>query len=364
MMWIVPAIVLGYGMLVKGPFIFIFFYGVVVEVMWYSNRLKELLRIEHIAGIFVFSLISLWWFYLASLQAPPMVIMEKMSSQLLIRFIQQIDWDGWAENILKAFVNLLPWLLIAPILWDKKLFAVMTPDEQTLFRGCRTGTIAVFVIINFMPGTSARYSLPVVTTFCLLMGWMLSLHKEWLATDRLWKNILLICLPVSCLSAVAGLIFVSRLPGSFAALGFAVCATAVVYRMRNKIKNTTALSLVTAVVVAAGTLQYSTFGLDIFRSVERRRPAATAINNIVGADQTLYIFKPGTFLNPVLFRLRPTQVFIYDVNDISKNVHYMLVKRQDLEAGQMQNHISGRSPEVLYEANERLTGDYRLVRLQ
>ena len=41
LLWVVPSIVLAFGMLVKGPFIFIFFYSVVISVLCYSKKLKE-----------------------------------------------------------------------------------------------------------------------------------------------------------------------------------------------------------------------------------------------------------------------------------------------------------------------------------
>jgi 4-amino-4-deoxy-L-arabinose transferase-like glycosyltransferase len=364
LMWIIPSIFLGYGNLVKGPFIFIFFYCVVVGVMFYSNRLKELFRLEHFVGIFVFLLISLWWFYLASQQAPPIVIATELSGQLMIRVIREIILLGWAKIVLRSFAGLLPWLIIAPILWDKKLIAEMSQPEQNIFRGCRLGTVVSFVVIDLLPGTAARYSLPAVTTLCLLLGWALSRRKEWVSTDQLWKTILLICLPVSCLSAIAGLIFVSRLPWSFAALGFSICTTAVVYWKRKAIQNTTILSLVTAAAFAVAALQYSTFGLDIAKPQEDRKPTAMAINNIVPSDQTLHIYDPGTFLNAVIFTLKPKLVFVYDPNSIDESVHYILIRKADLEAVDIQNRVSSRSPEIIYEAPERLNGDYRLVRLK
>lgn len=364
LLWIVPSILLGYGMLVKGPFIFIFFYCVAVAVMWHSNRLKELLRIEHFAGIFVYSSISLWWFYLASLQAPPFEIAQKMTGQLLVRIIGEFNFAAWSYTVLRAVLMLLPWLLLMPVLWDKHLARSMTADEFRMFRSCRMGTVAAFVIINLMPNAAARYSMPAVTTMSVLLGWALAVRNEWVPTDRLWKNILLFCLAVLCVTAVGGFVFKSRSAGSFLAICAAIIVATIIFRLRDKINNKTALVIATGAVFSVAALQYATYGLDIVKSKAIRQPAAEAINNIVAPGQKLYIFRPGTFLNPVIFSLKPALVFVYDANDINGSVHYLLIKKADFEAGAMQNRLNGMSPEVLYEADEHLDGNYRLVMLK
>jgi len=363
LLWLAPSIVLGFGMLVKGPFILIFFYSVVVSVLWYSRRPKDLLAIQHLVGLSVVLLMALGWFYLASQQTSGSKMTGQMSGQLLTRIIRKPDVIYWGRNVARSFTNFLPWLVFIPMLWDKKLTSQIEQAYWTLFRGCQLGLVTGFVVINLMPGMESRYSMPVIPLASVLLGWMLSLRKELCSSEQLWKNILLACFLASCLTAAAGLIFVTRTLIAFVVLALAICATAIVFWKRNAIKYPPLLSLVTAVFVVVAMLQYSCFGLELVTANEKRRPAAMNVNRIVPAGQTLYILKPGNQLNPVIFYIQPPISYVLDANDVNDNMHYLLLKNADLKALKAEGKISKRPGAVLYEFTDDIQGQYRLVQL-
>jgi 4-amino-4-deoxy-L-arabinose transferase-like glycosyltransferase len=362
LLWIPAGLVLGFALLVKGPFILIFFYSVVISVLWYEKKLKELLRIEHIVAVGIAAIMVGSWVLMAFQQTNATAMTSRMSSQLAIRVIRKLDFLYWGKNVLKEFKTFLPWLVFVLILWDRKLVSRITPEYQPLFRGSRLGIVISFIAITLMPGMEGRYTMPLIPLISVLLGWMLSLHKEAVSTDRLWKSILLVCFAVLCVTAAGGLIFVTKSAGTVVALAAAICATVVVFRKRNAIQSKLELSLVTMLLVMVLMLQYSSFFLDIVVSKERRSIAATEVNKLVPAGRTLHIYRPGSFIYPTLFRLRPPISYALDANDIDEQVQYLLIKQKDLDALRAAEKITSRSPEVIYE----LTGipdEYRLLRL-
>lgn len=120
----------------------------------------------------------------------------------------------------------------------------------------------------------------------------------------------------------------------------------------------------TAVVVLVAMLKYSCFGLEIVTSKEKHRPAAMSVNEIVPKGETLYIFKPGNQLNPVIFYISTPISYVLEANDIDEKLHYLLIKKADLEAFESEGGISVRSAEVLYKFTDRISGNYRLVHLK
>jgi 4-amino-4-deoxy-L-arabinose transferase-like glycosyltransferase len=363
LLWLAPSVVLAFGMLVKGPFILIFFYSVVISVLCYSRKFKSVFSIWHILGVGIILFLCLGWLYLAFKETSATIMSFEMRSQLLIRIIAKFEFLYWAQNVVRALIVFLPWLLFVPMLWDKSLIAQIESPNLPLFRGCRLGMVIGFAAIILMPKMEARYTMPVIPITCILLGWLLSLRKELVPTDRLWKNILLVCLVVSCLTALGGLVFISKSPGVIVALILAVCAAFVVLRNRNEIGDTTGLTLVTALVFIIGMLQYTSYGLDIVTSQETRRPAAMAINNAVPEGQTIYIYKPISYLYPTVFSLRPPVDYILDDNDVNEQIHYLLIKKEDLKALKAEKKTGPDSGEVLYELPDRIEGQFRLVHL-
>jgi 4-amino-4-deoxy-L-arabinose transferase-like glycosyltransferase len=364
LLWMPAGIVLGFGLLVKGPFIQVFFYSVVVSVLWYEKKLKELLRIEHIAAAGVAAIMAGAWVLMAFLQTNATAMTSRMSSQLLIRIIGDLDILYWGQNVLREFEAFLPWLLFVPMLWNKSLTSRIAPQYQPLFLGSRLGMVIGFVIITLMPRMEARYTMPLIPLISVLLGWLLSLHKEVVSTDRLWKNIVLVCLLVSCLIAAAGLIFVTRSPATVATLAATIIATAFVLRKRNAIQGKLELTLATMLLVMILMLQHSTFFLDIAISRETRRPAAMAVNSIVPEGETINLFKPGSYIYPTVFRLRPPIRYILDANDVNEQVHYLLIKEDDLDGLKAEKRIASGSDEELYELPDEIPDEYRLVRLK
>ena len=364
LLWLAPSIVLAFGMLVKGPFILLFFYSVVIFVLYYSKKLKSLFSIWHIVGLGIALLPFCIWLLLAFQRTSASKMSSQMTNQLLIRIIDKVDILYWGQNFVRAFLNILPWLVFLPMLWSRKLTSRIAPQYEAIFRGSRLGVVIGFCIISLMPKMEARYTIPLIPLVSVLLGWMLSLQKEIVSTDRLWKNILLAGFVVSCVTAAMGLIFVSISTGTIIAMAAAICATIFIFLKREAIQGKPELSLATMLLVIILSLQYSSTILDISVPMENRASIGTDINRIVPSGETINLYNPGSLIYPAIFRLRSPIGYLHDANDINEQVHYIFIRQKYLKTQSVQDKIASRSPRVLYETADTVPDEYQLLRLE
>jgi 4-amino-4-deoxy-L-arabinose transferase-like glycosyltransferase len=362
-LWIPPYILLGFGMLVKGPFILIFFYCAVLAVLWYAGKLKKLFTFQHAVAIAIFLIMTLGWAYLAFQHTAADKMTGRMTDQLLARLVpRNVNFIHWGSAIIHSFINFVPWLLFVPLLWNKKLISQIAPEHIALFKGCRLGLVLGFAVINLMPGVQPRYSLPAFGLASLLLGWILSLRKDFTASDRVWRTVLLAGLFIAALAALAGLIAIIRTPFAFIVTALTICIAAVIFHRRTLLKSTLSLSMITAVLTVVIVLQYAVFGMSLITSRERRRPAAAVVNNALPPGQTVYVFKPG--YRAFLFYVRPPLKYVLGDDQVGDDVHYLLLEQQDWERLKNLPRISSRDPIILCQLPDNVEGQYNLVKLK
>ena len=362
-LWMLPSIVLGFGILVKGPFIIVFFYGTIIAVLIYTRRLKELFTIQHILAVTIILAMPLAWLYLAYQQTSGPQMLARMTSQFLTHTSStKSGFVQWVSNALKALRNFLPWILLVPVLWQKRLTSRIDQEHVAFFKGCRLGLIISFGSIILMPGMLSRYSMPVIPLASILVGWVLSLHRDFVHLDRTWRNILLAGFCLSCWTAVAGLVMVTRQPLALVVSVLAFSSAAIIFLKRTLIDDVVGLSLTTAMLTVVIMLQYAVFVVPLMIEHERRRPAAYTVNQIVPTDQTVYVFKPG--YQAFLFYVRPPLEYVLSADEIDQRVHYLLLEHRYLEDLKMLSEFNARSPRVLYSLGDKIRGEYRLVQLE
>jgi hypothetical protein len=98
------------------------------------------------------------------------------------RLLDQFDFAGWALNLPRALSDLLPWVLLAPILWKKGGAVGRSP----VFRGIRDGASFCFVGLLLVPGVLPRYLLPLAPCYALLLAVALEDLPESLAAK--WQR--------------------------------------------------------------------------------------------------------------------------------------------------------------------------------
>lgn len=367
-MWLVPGVVLGYGMLVKGPVILLFFYAVVIPVAVYTRRWRSVLSVWHGVAIVILVGMNYIWAYLGPMQYSQEEMAGTLVGDMLLR-LRPKSLGYWAENIGESLVSFLPWTLFAGALWDKRLTGRIPSEQQGLYKGARLGFVIGYLAIMLMPQSETRYVLPVYGVGAILLGWALSLHDELFATDRVWKWALLVCSVVCVLTAAAGLVYIAVAPGHAdvfggIALGASIGIALYLWAKREKLNDVLRLSLTTAVIFAMVMMQFGWIFMDLYvAKTEKFRPATAAVRELAGPENTLYIY--SSEYETWLFYIDKPFEHIFEPNDIDENVRYLIVEKLHRDELNELEAYRARHPKVLYEFDKkRIKGQYELLELE
>jgi 4-amino-4-deoxy-L-arabinose transferase-like glycosyltransferase len=168
-MWPSVGFVLGLGLLLKGPIILIFFYLTVLFILHYEKKLKELLCLQHLSGIFVMLAIFGAWALTACAFKPQdtepgrqTTMSGEWISDVLdcIVGMDKLNFASWGKNIIQAMLYFLPWLLFFPCLWNKKYMSEVPDEKKVLLKGMLMAIVTGFFLVSLMPGTRAAILFP------------------------------------------------------------------------------------------------------------------------------------------------------------------------------------------------------------
>jgi 4-amino-4-deoxy-L-arabinose transferase-like glycosyltransferase len=191
--WMVPWIFLGLGWLAKGPMHLFFFYAIVIAVLWRSRELRAIWNVPHLIGLIVMvSIFAAWAIPLMKITDGAHVA-QVWSRQFSGRLAGEgFNFGGWALNIPRSLGYFLPWLFFAPLLAgtsfpsDGKIniahmgrdhrFRVerAAPRRIDLMRGLGWGIAIPLIIVDLIPGSLPRYTMPLVAPFAWLLGSILT----------------------------------------------------------------------------------------------------------------------------------------------------------------------------------------------
>ncbi len=343
--WFVPCLILGIGLLLKGPLILLFFYAVVLISLLYLRRLKDAVNVPHLLGIAAMVAMSAWWWLYVLLAHPAAhtILTDEVGARFLPK---QIDYCTWIGTWFKVpFVDLLPWAVFLPLVWTRSWVARIPAAQQPVFKACRLALVLCFVLVNAMPGTRDRYSMPLFPLAALLMGWLLSVQTARPRLERTWRAIVLVFFPVCVVAAVTASLLVPTgyvfplierfngpslaaqpTAGSYigAACVFIVAgvATAAAYRLRHHLYGMENLSIATGAGIALLVLGFAAYALPILNLIESRRPVGIKLTNAVPPGQQIYL---SQFLyEPFLYYInRP--IVTLDTNDVPPEARFVLV---------------------------------------
>jgi 4-amino-4-deoxy-L-arabinose transferase-like glycosyltransferase len=183
----------------------------------------------------------------------------------------------WIQNVPRALIYFLPWLLLFPFARFSKL---QEQSEQRLARALSWGTAVPFLAINLVPGAIPRYSMPAIVPASWLLGMIcagnaLQSPRRWISDERVWTKIV----------------------AAFVALGLAIGAigypvTAIVLRNRQQVKS-----------------------------------AAAEINALVPPTETIYAVNPD--YQPVFFYLKAPVQYVSSVKNLPHNTRYFIVRNKN-----------------------------------
>jgi 4-amino-4-deoxy-L-arabinose transferase-like glycosyltransferase len=274
--WLVPGIFLGLGWLAKGPTLLLFFYALVLAVHWQSKQWRTLFHPAHLAGLLLMlGIFAAWAVPFSHMTSGPRV-MRTWSNQFVGRVTGEFfHWDVWILTIPRAMGYFFPWLALVPLLRFRKF-----PEDRQrqLARALAWSAVLPLVIVCLIPGAAPRYSLPVLTPFCWLIGLAFAenafAEPEWLkpVAGRLWNRV--------------GVAFV----GLAVVIGLIGYPVASVYMSRRqKVKN-----------------------------------KAAEINAVVPKSETLYAVDPN--YQPLFFYIQAPVVYVSTIDELPWETRYFLVR--------------------------------------
>ncbi|PYI67147.1 MAG: hypothetical protein DMF07_03095, partial [Verrucomicrobia bacterium] len=265
LIWIPPSIFLGLGLLAKGPTHLVFFYAVVVAVLWRAKDWRLLLHPAHFAALAIILVIPAAWAIPFLHSITTQVAMDKWSSQYTGR-LKAIDFKffSWIQNIPRGLMYFLPWLLLFPFARFSKFH---DESHRQLARALAWGIAVPFVAFNLVPGSVARYSMPVIVPASWLLamiyvGNALQWPRTWTKNDRGWSKVVATFVGIGLAIGVIGYPF-----------------TAVVLKNRQQVKK-----------------------------------AAAEINAHVSANETLYAVNPD--YQPVFFYVKAPVKYVSSVKNL------------------------------------------------
>src|SRR3954469_18419585 len=300
--WTIPWIFLGLGLLAKGPTLLIFFYAFIIAVLWHSRQLQLLIHPAHVVGILLMlGIVGAWAIPFLQMNQSGKVA-AKWSNQFTGRVTGEFfRFYVWILTIPRAIGYFLPWLLFVPFL---RFDHFADEHDRSLGRALAWGAAGPLLIISLIPGAAPRYSLPVLTPFCWLMGMALAenafAQPDWLRTGgvALWKRF---GVPFVCIAVAFGLI------------GYPLLS---IYMKRH----------------------------------EKVRSVAAQINEVVPKTETLYAVNPN--YQPLFFYIQAPVKYVSRVPDLPNDTRYFLVRPDREEMATATNQFAPRHPQRVLKVKD------------
>src|SRR2546423_1059094 len=214
--WTAPWVFLGLGILAKGPVHLLFFYAVVIAVLFYEKRLRELFGIQHVAGLLIMIAIFAGWAIPYWQAMAGGTVGQDWAVQLTGRFTgDDFKLKSWLLNIPRGLAYFLPWTLLLPLIWKT---GWRTTSDRNLSQALAWGAVVPFLLVNLLPGGLPRYSMPALVPACWLMAMTLSAPEvEWrgkiLEPLKRRRFVISIAVAASVLLCVYAIVIVPSLQG-------------------------------------------------------------------------------------------------------------------------------------------------------
>jgi len=264
------GILLGLGMLTKGP-VHLVFFAAVVWAGW--TRIEKGWRHLGVALILACGAYALWWMPYREATAG-MNVEEVIKGQTLGRFTGGWSVSGWLLNIPRALSDFLPWTIFAPLLFSARRIVFFNTFDAVWFRRLRWVCLVVFFGMLLMPAVLPRYVMPVFIPFAVLMAVALrEASPRWRLGMGVWP--------------------------------FAVTTTA---------------------VMIAVTLIYAIFVTPELRKRDDLRPLGALVQSAMEKDEALIALDVG--FEPMLFYVHNPVAYLRDEDDLPKNACKVLMQER------------------------------------
>ena len=232
LIWPVTGLLLGIGLLAKGPPHLAFFYAIAAFIAWKSWRSPgtanlpigtqpkapdltlntNLATLAHLCGILImFGVFALWC-------VPYMRQASTLGAGgVWARQIEQRVGGGDSStifvNFLRSLVNFLPWTLALPLFWRRATLARLAERDRLIVEAARWPIVICAFALMFIPGMLPRYTLPLVIPYALLLALLLKAELE--NASLRWP------LAAACLAGAGMLTYGAFFASRIAAQGYA-----------------------------------------------------------------------------------------------------------------------------------------------
>ena len=274
LIWTVPWIFLGLGLLAKGPLHLFFFYSVVIAALQREGELRKLFHPAHFVGLGLMAGIFAAWAIPYWLTMRGVDVGRTWSVQLTGRLTgDDFKLSSWLLNIPRGLAYFLPWTLLLPLLRTTKW---RDERDRRLAQAIGWGAFVPFVVVNLLPGGLPRYSMPALVPACWLMAMILEAPEV-----RWWRGI-------------------------------------VSYRWRF------GFALQTASYAAVFLLVYGLAVVPKLQSRSKVKPIAAQIDAAVPDTEPLYAIDPD--YQPFLFYVKSTLIYASRVDEVPASARYLLIQ--------------------------------------
>ncbi len=180
LVWPVTGILLGVGLLAKGPPNLAFFYSIVGCIGWQSRRKRgtaaavdtALASWAHLAGILIMLGVFALWCVPYMRQASTMGAGGVWARQMEQR-MGAGDSSTVFVNFLRSLLNFVPWIFALPLFWHRPSLDGLSERDRLLVEATRWPIVIGAFALMFIPGMLPRYTLPYVIPYALLLALLL-----------------------------------------------------------------------------------------------------------------------------------------------------------------------------------------------
>jgi len=324
LIWTAPFISLAFGLLTKGPLHLLFFYAVVVAILHKGKRLRDLWTLPHLVGVLLMLGIAALWAVPYLQRATQLNVGNVWTQEFAGRVTHsQISLELWLENLWNNFRNFLPWLLFAPLWWNRKVVASLRERDAAIFAGLRFAVVLCGCGLILIPGFLSRYTIPLVVPASMLIA--LALRSPELLPSRvlsIWRIGLIILCAAAVISALA-LPWLLGLQAAGAAVCVILSGVALLALLRRRFTHPLPLAVGTACAIALGSIVFVTAQIPRVIAAERSRPIGKRINAALPGVHELYVINSG--FQPAHFYLQQKLIYLRSPRDLPPQQLFVLL---------------------------------------
>lgn len=347
LVWLVPSVALGLGLLAKAPLHLLYFYAIAVPVILAGARVnadpagspqrragwRELLHPAHFVALAVMLAIFAAWalpYFRATAHLGAAGIWGEQMRERVGG--GSFNLAAWLVNLPRGLSNYLPWLLLLPLLWSRRLVDGLAPPDAAIVRATRWPLVICFFGLLLIPGMLPRYTMPMLVPASLLLALVCARSRPELPGPalRTWRYGNLALAGVVALGSLATLV---AGPGRAVALlvlaGGAGILWLLFFQRRNYAHRPLWLACATAALIALAISLYAIAAVPRMNARADTRQFADRVNAVVPAGATLHVFDPG--LLPAMFYIRARPVYTVSYRELPDRAEYVLTRADAAE---------------------------------